>query len=174
MKMFHVEPYIKTLFKKGFLVFLIATVFASCVTPRHTVEIQDYVLVPNGKEVLGREQGLTAFIFENNQRKIPFVQFVSDKYRVGVYQDVSYDVDVEGHRFKVFVYENAELEKYFDMSEFMVTQSENTANIVGSTAKFIGLSIISQNNEDCLDDHSLYKNIAVKYFQTLKDEYNNL
>ncbi|MES2484564.1 MAG: hypothetical protein V4581_01250 [Bacteroidota bacterium] len=168
------EPYIKTLFKKGFLVFLVAITFASCIRPQHTVEIQDYVLMPNGKEVLGRDKGLTAFIFENNPRKIPFVQFIANKYNVGTYVDVSYDVDLDGHRFKVFVYENAELEKYFDMSQFMVTKAETEINIVGSTARFLGMSVINDYNEDCLDDNSLYKNITIAYLKNLTDEYNKL
>lgn len=174
MKMFHVEPNIKTLFKKGFLVFLVIMSFASCIRPQHTVEIQNYVLMPNGKEILGRSKGLTAYIFENNRRKIPFVQFVANKYDVGTYVDVSYDVEVDGHRFKVFVYENAELEKYFDMSQFMVTKAETEVNIVGSTANFLGVSVINDYNEDCLEDNSLYKNIIIDYLKNLTDEYNNL
>jgi len=173
MNMFHVEPFNKTLFKKGFLVFLIAAVLTSCIRPRHTVEIDNYVLVPNGKEILARNKGLTAFIFENNQRKMPFVQFIANKYGLGTYTEVSYDVDIDGHRVKVFVYENAELEKYFDMGQFMVTKAETDINVVGSTAKFIGLSVINEYNEDCLEESSLYRNVAVAYLKNLKDEFNN-
>ncbi|RYD72783.1 MAG: hypothetical protein EOP55_18235 [Sphingobacteriales bacterium] len=168
------EPYLKTLFKKGFLVFLMAAVFTSCITPRHTVEISDYILLPNGKEVLGHENGLTAFIFENNPRKMVFVQFVADKYGVGSYRDVKYNVDIDGRRYTVFVYENAELEKYFDVSDFMVRNAEPEMNIVGSTAKFLAVSVINDSNEDCLAENSLYKNTVAKYLKNLKDEYNNL
>jgi uncharacterized lipoprotein YajG len=174
MKMFHVERLIKTLFKKGFLVFIIATLLAGCIAPRQTVEIHDYVLVPNGKEVLGRQKGLTAFMFENNPRKMPFVQFVADKYNVGKYQEVDYWVMVEGQRLRVYIYDNAELEKYFDTSAFMVTNVEPNMNIVGSTAKFIAVSVTNQSNEDCLEDSSLYQKLTTTYLKDLKDEYNNL
>jgi hypothetical protein len=174
MKLFHVERRIKTLFTKGFLVFLIVAAMASCITPRHTVEIHDYILVPNGKPVLGREKGLTAFIFENNPRKIPFQQFLADKYQVGKYEDVAYWITVDGHRLKVLLYENAELEKYFVMSDFMVTNVEPEMAIVGSNYKFIGLSVMDENNEDCLSDQSLYKNMTADYLKSLKDEFNNL
>ena len=173
--MFHVEQIkIKTLFRKGFLVFLIIIVFTSCSTTRHSVEIQDYVLLPNGKEILGKEKGLNAFIFENNPRKIPFVQFAANKYGVGKYTDVSYWVTVDEYRFRVFVYDTDELQKYFDMGQFMVTKQETTQNIVGSTEKFIGLSMTTDANEDCLDQHSLFNKIAINYLKSLKDEYNNL
>lgn len=173
--MFHVELNLKTLFSKGFLVFIMITVlFVSCIKPRHTVEIQGYTLLANGKQILGKQEGLTAFMFENSPRKIPFQQFLADKYNVGKYEDVSYDVTIDDHKFRVYLYENAEIEKYFDVSQFMVTMDENDANVKGSNAKFIALSIVSASNEDCLLDGSLYQQIAVDYLKSLKDEYYNL
>lgn len=171
MRMFHVER--NNILGRVSTIFLIIIMFASCITPRHTIQINDYILVPNGKPVLGNT-GLTAFIFENNQRQIPFVQFVADKYNVGTYNEVEYWVEVEGHRFKVLVYENSEVEKYFDTSDYMVSNVEPESNIVGSKANFIALSIINEINEDCLAEDSLYKNIAAKYLKNLKDEYNSL
>lgn len=173
--MFHVKQVkIKTLFLKGFLVFLMLSTTVSCVTQRHGVEIQDYVLVENGKQILGKKEGLTGFIFENNPRKIIFAQFVADKYNLGQFEEVSYYVQADGYRFKVFVYTNDELQKYFDMGQFMVTKQENEQNVIGSTEKFIGISIINDANEDCLKENSLFYNIALKYLKNLKDEYNNL
>jgi len=175
-KLFHVERTIKTLFStKGFLALLLVGCLAtSCIKPRHTVEINDYILVPNGKPVLGRDKGLTAFVFENNPRKAPFAQFLANKYNVGKYTEVEYWTDIDGHRLKVLLYENAEFEKYFDASEYMVTNVEPDMNIVGSRAKFIALSVMSETNDDCLADDSLYKNIVANYLKSLKDEYNNL
>lgn len=165
--MFHVERIKNIFFAVVFLLFGAV----SCITPRHTVEINDYILLPNGIEVLGKEQGLTAFMFENDPTKIPFQQFVADKYNIGNYVDVSYWVTVDGHRFKVFVYAPSDIEKYFDTSEFMVTNVETEVNIVGSKTKFLALSMISSANEDCLDQNSLYYNIAITYLKQLKDEY---
>lgn len=170
---FHVERLLKTFSRRGFLL-LMAILAISCITQRGTVAIDQYVLVPNGKQTLGHDEGLTAFIFENNQRKRPFAQFVADEYGVGVYQDVEYNVDIDGRRFKVFVYENAELEKYFDMTQFITTMTEVEQNIVGSNAKFIGLSMVDDHNQDCLSDNSLYNNIAIKYLTNLKNEFYNL
>ncbi|WP_143090395.1 hypothetical protein [Flavobacterium akiainvivens] len=169
------ERILKTLSWKGFLVFLVvALCSASCITQRGNLQIVDYTLLPNGKQTLGHDEGLTAFIFENNPRKRPFVQFLADKYGIGTYEDVQYNVDLDGHTFTVYLYDTAELNKYFDMSQFMVTQNETDANIVGSTAKFLGLSIVDDYNQDCLLSNSLYQNIAVKYLLNLKNEYYNL
>jgi hypothetical protein len=174
MKLFHVEPQFKTLFRKGFLVFVICMFVGACVKPQHSMEIQDYTLVGNGKPILGKEKGLTAFLFEGNPRKIPFQQFLGNKYGVGSYTDISYNVTVDDYQFKVYLYEYAEIEKYFDLSQYMVTVNETDANIVGSKVKFIALSIVNNANEDCLQQGSLYQQIAIKYLKSLKDEYNNL
>lgn len=175
MRMFHVEPKSKTLFYKGFLAFIMITFLClSCIRPQHTIEIQDYTLLENGKQILGKEKGLTAFMFEGNPRKIPFQQFLADKYGVGSYIDVSYSVTIEEYRFKVYLYEYAEIEKYFDVSRFMNTMGETESNIKGSTVKFIALSIVNNANEDCLEENSLYQQIAIKYLKSLKDEYYNL
>ena len=172
MRVFHVKPSLKTLYIRGFFVFLMLAFSVSCVTPLHTVEIEDYVLLENGKEILGREKGLTAFVFENDQRKVPFRQFIFDKYKLGSTQDIAFYTMLDGKRFKVLVYENSEIDKCFDMSQFMVTNFETVAN-KRSSANFIAMSVTDDYNEDCLDEQSLYRNIVIKYLRELKIEYYN-
>ena len=173
MKMFHVEQYLKTLFTKGFFVFLIVMLFSGCITQRHSVEVGDYLLLENGKQILGREKGLTCFFFENDKRKMPFQQFLVIKYNIGYTSDIAYNVDIEGKRFKVFLYTNDELVKYYDLGQFMVTNFETDANAIGSSANFIGMSVIDEYNNDCLDDDSLFKNLITNYLKDLKQEYYN-
>ncbi|MFL9845848.1 hypothetical protein [Flavobacterium rhizosphaerae] len=165
---------IKSFYIKSFLLAFISIITLSCGVPRHAVEIHDYELLENGKQITGKDKGLTAFIFENNPTKIPFVQFLSEKYHVGKYKDVSYWVETDGYRFKVFLYDTDELNKYFDMGQFMVTTNVTENNIVGSTEKFIGLSMITEYNEDCLNENSLLQKIAINYLKSLKNEFNNL
>lgn len=173
--MFHVEPNkIKTLFSKGFLVFIVSMLCVACFTQRHAIEIDNYILLDNGKKILGKQDGLTAFVFENNPRKIVFAQFVADKYGIGNYVEVNYLVNVDGYNFRVYVYDTDELQKYFDMGQFMVTKQENDQNVVGSKEHFIGVSVVNDANEDCLAENSLYRQIALDYLVKLKDEYNNL
>lgn len=169
--MFHVKPFAKTLANKGFFIFLLFNfMLVSCSTRRQAVDVSDYILMKNGKPVLGND-GLTAFIFENNPRKMPFQQFLAEKYMLGTYVDVEYWVTLEGKRFKVMLYENAELEKYFDTTDFVASNVEPDSNIVGSKAKFLALSIINEYNEDCLADGSLYQNMMINYLRNLKKEY---
>jgi hypothetical protein len=169
--MFHVEPKLKTLTLKGFSL-LMLLYFFSCATPRQAIDVSDYVLRNNGKEVPGNK-GLTAFIFENNPKKIPFSQFLADKYNVGKYIDVEYNVTIDGHNFKVMLYENAELEKYFQTSNFIAANVEPDSSVVGSKAKFLALSVINDHNEDCLAEGSLYQNMIINYLKNLKKEYYN-
>lgn len=172
MAMFHVERFLKTLLLKGFFVFFVGMMFSGCITPRHTVEIDDYILLQNGKEVLGRENGLTCFLFENNQRKEPFQQFLMNKYSLGATDETTYYVMIEGTRFKVFLYSYDELMKYFDLSQFMVSNVETEVNRIGASANFIGMSVIDDYNNDCLAEGSLYQNLVIKYLKELKYEFN--
>lgn len=172
--MFHVKQFFSdSIIKRIFLLIMFFLLPLSCVTPRQTIQISDYILLENGKKILGNE-GLTAFVFENNPRKIPFNQFLVNKFNLPKYIDVSFWVTIDGNRYQIFLYENHELEKYFKLSDYMVSNVEPDMNIIGSKAKFIGLSMISSYNEDCLKLNSLYQNIAIKYLKNLKDEYNNL
>lgn len=171
MKMFHVKRCVKTLIFKGFLPFIILMFAVGCATQRGAIPIDDYVLIPGGKEVLGKKEGLTAFVFENDQTKMPFTQFVGLKYNLPTYTEVEFWVTVDGHRLKVLVYENEELNKYFDMSVFMIRNNEIETNIRGTKANFIAVSVINDANEDCLADNSLYQNVVVNYLKALKNEY---
>lgn len=173
MMVFHVERLYKALVNKGFFLLLLVSLLTGCAAPRPTVAIDDYTLLRGGKKVLGREDGLTAFFFENNKRKIPFAQFLANKYKLDNFVDVEYWVTVEGHRMKVMLYDNADVEKYFDTSAFMVTSVEPESTIVGSRNDFLAVSVISSYNEDCLADGSLYQNITINYLKQLKQEYNS-
>lgn len=137
------------------------------------VEINDYVLMENGKQVLGREKGLNCFLFENNQRKMPFQQFLMNKYQLGATDEIYYYIVLEEVRFKVFFYSNDEMMKYFDLSQFMIHNVETDVNRVGSSANFLGISVIDDYNNDCLSEESLYQGLIIKYLKELKYEYNN-
>ena len=167
--MFHVERITKNFLKIGFFVLLFLTA-VGCAVPRASIPINDYILLPEGKEILGREKGLTIFLFENDKTKIPFHYFVAEKYNLGDYHDIEYWVTLNGNRYKVFVYENDEIQKYYDTSQFMVSTVETEANVI-SKADFLAISMISSSNEDCLADDSLFRNIALTYLKQLKDQY---
>ena len=171
--MFHVEPSVSTCFpKRSILLGLTLVLLNSCVLGRQTMQITDYILVPNGKEVLG-SKGLTSFIFENNITKIPIEQYLSTRLKSDNYLQKEYCVTIEQEKYKIIIYDNAEFEKYFDSSHYAVKneQPENSKN--GDSRKFIAISMINSFNEDCLAQDSLFQNIAVTYLKKLKDEYYN-
>lgn len=172
-KLFHVERTSKTLLYKGFFLFLVFLFSVSCKTPRYAVDVSDYILVENGKQVLGNEKGLTAFIFQNNPKKMTFNQFLFEKYNLGATVNLEYWTTIDGARFKVMLYENSELEKYFETSDYVASNVVGDDSVVGSKVKFLAISVINEYNEDCLTDGSLFQNIVIKYLKDLKDEYNN-
>jgi len=171
--MFHVERLTQILIPKGIAIFfVIYLALNSCISSRQTIQINDYLLVPNGKEVVGTKQ-LTAFIFENNLTKPPIERYLSDKFQSDNYSQKEYWVTIEKDKYKIIIYDNAEFEKYFVSANYSVINAlpENANN--GDSRKFIAVSMINAYNEDCLSDNSIFQNIAVKYLKQLKDEFYN-
>ena len=169
--MFHVErTLLKLMYKGKLFMFLFFLIVSSCGIARQKYVIDDYTIVPNAKEILGNK-GLSAFVFENNKKLLPFQQFLTNKFKLDSYQEKEFWVTIDGDKYKIILYDNDELEKYINTSDFTVANQNPEVVNVGSTADFIALSMISSRNEDFLSEGSVYENIAVKYLKQLKDEY---
>ncbi|WP_310028540.1 hypothetical protein [Flavobacterium arsenatis] len=169
--MFHVErTSLKLMYKGKLPIFLLFFIVLSCGITKQKYVIDDYTIVPNAKEVLGNK-GLSAFVFENNKKLLPFQQFITNKFKLDSYQEKEFWVTIDGDKYKIILYDNDELIKYINTSDFTLANQNPDVVNVGSTADFIALSMISSRNEDCLAEGSLYENIAVKYLKQLKDDY---
>lgn len=172
--MFHVKRHIKTVVNKGILALLLLfLLLTSCGSRKATIQIPDYILVPNGKEILGNSVGLTAFIFENNTKNLSIEKFLSMKFKSENYFATEYWVVIEKTKYKMIVYDHADFEKYFNSSNYSVINLEPQNDQSDQQRKFIAISMINANNEDCLADGSLFQNLTVNYLKKLKDEYYN-
>lgn len=172
--MFHVKPNATYPINKGrILVFVISVFFISCIARKATIQIEDFLLVPNGKVILGNSNPLTAFIFENNTKNMSIEKFLSMKFKTENYYSQEYSVIIDRNRYKIILYDNSEFEKYFDSSNYSVINLQPDDATVETQRKFIAFSMVSSDNQDCLSDDSLLKNIAVNYLKNLKDEYYN-
>lgn len=168
---FHVEQMMRIASIKRFiLILMIFLSLQSCIGARPIFQIDDYYISENGKEVLGTKP-LNAFIFENNLKNLPFEQFLAVKYKLDNYLTREFWVTIDQNKFKILVYDFAEFDKYFGTANFSPVNQENIANIVGGQPKFIAISMISDANEDCLSDKSIFQNLAINYLKKLKDEY---
>jgi len=173
MRMFHVERKGLSVVSKGFFGILIVVLFSNCGTPRQRTTIPNYLVLRNGKEVLGNK-GLNAFIFENTQNTLTFQKYLVAKYKLDNLQDKDFWVTIEGSKYKLLIYENAELEKYFVVSDFIITTKRPEVAEAFTQPNFIAISMINASNEDCLSDGSLFQNIALNYLQDLKNDFLKL
>ncbi len=173
MKMFHVERKPSSRTVKGLFVFFSMLFLSNCGSPRQRTTIPNYLVLPNGKEILGNK-GLNAFIFENTQNKLTFQNYLVTKYNLDNLQDKDFWVTIDGSKYKLLIYENAELEKYFVVSDFIITNKRPEVSESTSQPNFIAVSIINATNEDCLSNQSLFQNIALNYLQDLKNDYLKL
>jgi len=169
--MFHVKLNWRKPDIKGIIVvFIHFFVMLGCAGAKQSVQIPDYILVPNGKENVGGNN-LTAFIFENDMKNMPIEQYLSFKFKTDSYFQKEIWVTIEGQKYKLLIYDYNEFEKYFVSTNYspMNVEPENARS--GDMRKFIAISMISSYNEDCLADGSLLQNISVNYLKNLKEEY---
>lgn len=169
--MFHVErTLLKLMYKEKLSIFLMLFVLLGCGITKQKFIIEDYTIVPNAKEILGNK-GLNAFVFENNKKILPFQHFLTNKFKLDSYQQKEFWVTIDREKYKIILYDNDELEKYINTSDFTIANQNPDVVNIGSPVDFIALSMINSRNEDCLSEESLYENIAVKYLKQLKDEF---
>lgn len=172
--MFHVKRLIENRILKGTTALLfLFFVLQSCVGARATIQIPDYIVVPDGRENIGGKN-LHAFIFENNV-KAPYQieYFLAKKYNSANYFERELWVTIHKDKYKLIVYDSSDFEKYFNSANYSPMTEEPKSDQYSNTRKFIAISMINAYNEDCLEEHSLLRNIAVKYLEDLKNEYIN-
>lgn len=145
-------------------------ILVSCGIQKPKYFIEDYVLVPNGKEILG-STGLTAFVFENNKKNIPFQQFLAIKYKLQTLNEREIPFVLNNTNFILHVYDRDETLKYINTFDFAVKNQIPDLSKMGNQDDFIVLSVTNDTNEDCLNDNSLYQNSTIKYLQNLKEAY---
>ena len=171
--MFHVEQcLLNTMKNVKFIVFAVLLTFIGCIGARQTTQIPDYILVPNGMSIIGNEK-LTAFVFENNLKKLPIELFLSQKYKRDNYSDNEFWITIENEKFKIIVYDYADFEKYINSSNYAVINFDPDVEKNGDKRDFIAISMINSYNEDCLLSSSIYQNQALNYLKKLKYEYCN-
>ena len=152
----------------AFLFLLIVSVACGINKPKYTIE--DYVLVPNAKEIIGNK-GLTAFVFENNKKILPFQQFLVSHFNLQTLNQREIPFTVNEVRFILHVYDADETVKYINTSDFVLKNQIPDVSKMGNQVDFIVLSVTNDKNEDCLKDDSLYQNTIIKYLKNLKEHY---
>lgn len=169
--MFHVKQNVSTTIFTSLMMILLVNIFCiSCASTRNRILIEDYYIVPNGKEILGT-QPLHVFIFENDHSIIPFQQFVSTKFGANSYFEREYNIKIDGANYRMIIYDKDEFNKYINYSNFIVSKVLPQNARLGDQPDFTGISFVSENNEDCLKEGSLFEQIAISYLKNLKDEY---
>lgn len=156
--------------KRIFAVLVSVLILTSCGITKPKYVIEDYVLVPNAKAILGND-GLTAFVFENNKKNFPFQQFLVNKYNLQTYNQSEIPFVLNNERFVLHIYDNDEITKYINTSDFVMKEQIPDVSKMGNQSDFIVLSVVNSKNEDCLMDKSLYQNRVLKYLSNLKEEY---
>ncbi|WP_432672359.1 hypothetical protein [Flavobacterium sp. SM2513] len=161
---------LRLVFSRIAVIMFLVVISISCGIHKPQYTIDDYVLVPNAKEILGNK-GLTAFVFENNKKILPFQQFLINLYNLQTLNQREIPFTINEDQFTLHVYDTDEMEKYINTSDFVLKNQIPDASKLGNQSDFIVLSVTNNKNEDCLNDDSLYQNIVIKYLKNLKEDY---
>ena len=148
---------------------LLCVVLSSCIGSRPATQITDYILLENGVEENGK--GLTAFVFENKIDGISVETYLNATLNTGTFSVRDFNTKINGDKFKLILYENAEIEKYFATTNLVVVNLEPQKMETVSNRKFVAISVVDSQGNDALSEKSLYYNIAVNYLKSLKDNY---
>lgn len=155
----------------GFLAsFIFLFSVSSCGIHKTKYIIDDYVLVNNAKNILGNK-GLTAYVFENNKKILPFQEFAVNHFKLSTYNQKEIPFTYNNNNFILHIYDVDEINKYINTSDFALKNQIPNASKVNNLSDFIVLSVVNDKNEDCLQDQSLYQNMILKYLKNLKEEY---
>ena len=96
--MFHVERNLSSPTYKGIIALLfLFLILNSCGGVRQTIQIPDYILMPEGKEIVGNKS-LTAFVFENNLKKLSIEQYLSIKFNSNSYLENEYWITIDRNK----------------------------------------------------------------------------
>jgi hypothetical protein len=152
------------------LILVLFLISVSCGISRIRTEIPDFVVMPNGKGIVGIKT-LNAFVFENSLTNIPFQQFITAKFKTNNRYETELWITADKQKFKLIFYTIDEFEKFFGSQNFTALKQENDSEKYGNQSKFIAISLVNDLNEDCLDENSLFFNIAINYLKNLKNEY---
>jgi hypothetical protein len=155
---------------RTFGILVLSLLFVGCGIHRPQYTIDDYVLIPNAKKILGND-GLTAFVFENNKEILPFQQFLVNTFNLQTLNQREIPFTINDELFTLHVYDSDETVKYINTFDFVMKNQIPDSSKMGLQADFIVLSVTNKNNEDCLKDGLLYQNIVIKYLKNLKQAY---
>lgn len=171
MRLFHVERMTHYPMNTGLLaaIVLLCACF-SCATMRDRDTIPDYVIEEKGKQIIGT-QPLHAFIFEDTRQDMSFQGFLVQKFRKDSRNEKVFKVTISNSEFTVLLYDNMEFDKYFRTSNYIPTTTVTASETNASKPRFVAVSMVDANNQDCLSTRSLWYPTATHYLKTLKDEY---
>ncbi len=154
--------------KFAFLLCLTLSV-ASCGINKQRISLNDYFIHPTGKNLNSKQ--LHAFIFENNLKNIPFQDYIATKYNTKNQINKSIQITTNDIALTLIFYDFDDFEKHFGSQNFEQKTVETASEKIGNTNKFLAISVLSQTGEDCLDPNSLLQTIAIKYLNSLKNQY---
>jgi hypothetical protein len=141
----------------------------SCGINKQRISINGYFIHPDG--MINNGTPLHAYIFENDLSNVPFQNFLATHYKTKNLFNKTITVSTNGFTVTLIFYDFDEFEKYFGSQNFESANQETAPHKMGNANKFIAISAVNTNSEDCLNKNSLINKVATDYISNLKKQY---
>ena len=165
-KMFHVEHR----FPKHVLTICFVICQLSCGISKPKIEIQDFAILSDGM-VVGKNKSVNAFVFENNLQNKPFQDFLVMHFKTTSLSNRIISFKINQIPLKMLLYDQDDFERFFGVNNFVAQNQENITNKLGNINKFVAISVVTEDNQDCLDQNNLLQQTVIDYLQNLKKLY---
>ena len=170
------------------IILLLSVIFLvhSCIPLRIAPDIEDYKLAKGKKfkRSLGKRE---MFIFEDPKEAEHFYNFINTKYALNdknVYDDIPFRIDDQQYFFAFYEVEIPD--KTLNLGPAMVDAFLNVAlgneepelyfadesrDYMRRENWYLAIEVYSDKEKDCLAEHSLSREVVLKYLRVLKNEY---
>lgn len=169
--MFHVEQKAVMRTAVGMTLIFCFFLMSSCRPAQSRQVISDYVILRNGKSIQSNTP-LNAFVFEDKSEGYRFKEFVELKANA-IPTLHGLTVSIIGEPVTLAFYNNDELDKYFVLSDFIVSDLKPKTEALTHRSNFVAVSAVDSQNRDCLSESSLFYQATTDWLKKKKDEFNN-
>jgi hypothetical protein len=161
--------------KKLAVLVLTFVITCSCITVRNAPVIEDYA-VKDGKEFQKRNfSDKTVFVFENDLKMIDFRSFLAEKFEITSFKDTKrITVIIDDIPFDLYVFTPTKSSKRINFVDAIISKNANDISVDETKYDYVGISVSTIGDEDCLSESSIYQNLVLNYLIDLKDEYFEL
>ena len=160
------------IFKKFYiflLLFLVLFSVQGCFPVKSVPDVSGFTIVEGNENSKNELERLNKFMFQVYRSSIIFERYLDDRFENEKgFNPKNFRVKVEGVWFNFSVLSEDETSKYIDFTDFVFKKEDPELVKDGKTKYFIAITVVTDENEDCLKIDSFYRYIISNYLNEIR------